>query len=182
VLVSPFEAPQANVCTQRRPWLRQKLPSDILTLQSKRHLNFVATARTVDALRVFVRMYPTIQLDPSQVRQLSGRPFVASGAAELSIFCQDVDFTKLFLDLLDPLGAVGESFSVARGHHDRPTGIARYNRNLDCWRTVSKGRQLLPKYPDQVGARNSFLGQQKIPLKDAETLNRDAKQYNRDRD
>jgi hypothetical protein len=28
---------------QRRPWLPQKLPSDILTLQSKGHLNLVAT-------------------------------------------------------------------------------------------------------------------------------------------
>jgi hypothetical protein len=28
---------------QRRPRLPQKLPSDILTLQSKRHLNLVAT-------------------------------------------------------------------------------------------------------------------------------------------
>jgi hypothetical protein len=30
--------------TQRRPRLRQKLPSDILTLQKSRHLNLVATA------------------------------------------------------------------------------------------------------------------------------------------
>jgi hypothetical protein len=29
---------------QRRPRLPQKLPSDILTLQSKRHLNLVATS------------------------------------------------------------------------------------------------------------------------------------------
>jgi hypothetical protein len=106
----------------------------------------------------------------------------AGGTVEFSIFCQDVDLTKLFLYLLDPLGAVGESFSVAHGHHDRPTGIARYNREFDRGRAVSEGRQLLLKNPDQVGARNSFLGQQQIPLKDAETLNRDAKQHNRDRD
>jgi len=31
--------------TQRRPRLLQKLPNDILTLQSKRHLNLVATNR-----------------------------------------------------------------------------------------------------------------------------------------
>jgi hypothetical protein len=68
---------------------------------------------------------------PSQVRQLSGRLFLALGAGEFSIFCQDVDFTKLFLDLLDPLGAVGESVSVTRGHHDRPALIAWYNGNLD---------------------------------------------------
>jgi|SRR5271169_2749962 len=111
-----------------------------------------------------------MRLDPSQVRRLSGRLYVASGAAEFSIFCQDVDFTKLFLDLLDPLGAVGESVSVARGHHDRPALIAWYNGNLDRWRTVCEGRQLLAKNPDQVGARNSFFGQQQVPLKDAETL------------
>jgi hypothetical protein len=87
-------------------------------------------ARTVDALWVFVRIHPGIQSDPSQVRQLSERLFVASGAVEFSIFCKEVDFTKLFLDLLDPLGAVGESVSVARGHHDRPALFAWYNGNL----------------------------------------------------
>jgi len=56
---------------------------------------------------------------------------VSTGRRNTLIFCQDVDFTKLFLDLLDPLGAVRESFSVARGHHDRPALIAWYNGNLD---------------------------------------------------
>jgi hypothetical protein len=69
---------------------------------------------------------PNDKLDPSQVRQLSGD----CGRRVLNLF-QDVDFTKLFLDLLDPLGAVGESVSVARGHHDRPALIAWYNGNLD---------------------------------------------------
>jgi hypothetical protein len=32
---------------------------------------------------------------------------VPGGTVEFSIFCQDVDFTKLFLYLLDLLGAVG---------------------------------------------------------------------------
>ena len=82
------------------------------------------------------------------------------GTVGFSIFCQDVDFTQLFLYLLDPIGAVAESFSVARGHHDRPTGIARYNREFDRWRAVSEGRQVLLKDPDQVGARNYFLAQQ----------------------
>jgi hypothetical protein len=46
---------------------------------------------------------------PSRVRQLSGRLFVASGAA-FSIFCQDVDFTKLVLDLLIRLVQSGSLF------------------------------------------------------------------------
>src|SRR4030088_269680 len=37
-------APAIAASTQRRPRLLQKLPSDILTLQSKRHLNLVATS------------------------------------------------------------------------------------------------------------------------------------------
>ena len=61
---------------------------------------------------------------------------------------------------LDALDAVGTSVPVVLGHHDRPALIARHNRNLDGWRAVRKRRQLLPKNPDQVGARNSFLGQQ----------------------
>jgi hypothetical protein len=41
----PAWAAAAAIATspQRRPRLPQKLPSDILTLQSKRHLNLVAT-------------------------------------------------------------------------------------------------------------------------------------------
>jgi hypothetical protein len=91
------------------------------------------------------------------------RPPQISAAAvatvEFSILRQNVDFTKLFLYLVDPLGTVGESFSVARGYHYRPTGLARYNREFDRWRAVSKGRELLPKNPDQVGVRNFFLSQ-----------------------
>ena len=87
-------------------------------------------ARTVDALWVVVRMHSTILVHRNFV-SLASELFVASGAAEFSIFRQEVDFTKLFLDLLDPLGAVGEPVSVARGHHDRPTLFAWYDGNLN---------------------------------------------------
>jgi hypothetical protein len=35
---------------------------------------------------------------------------VSTGRRNTLIFCQDVDFTKLFLDQLDPLGAVRDLF------------------------------------------------------------------------
>jgi hypothetical protein len=55
----------------------------------------------------------------------------SEAAVELLISCQDVDFTKLFLYLLDTLDAPGAFVSVVLGHDDRPALIARYNRNLD---------------------------------------------------
>jgi hypothetical protein len=50
---------------------------------------------------------------------------------EFSILRQVVDFTKLFLELLDTLEAIRASRSVARGRHSRPALIARYDRNGD---------------------------------------------------
>jgi hypothetical protein len=48
-----------------------------------------------------------------------------------SILGQDVDFAKLFLNLLDSLDAIRVSFSDIMGRQGRPAPIARYDRNRD---------------------------------------------------
>jgi hypothetical protein len=55
-----------------------------------------------------------------------------------SILRQDVDFTKLLLNLLDSLEATRVFFSDTLGRHGCPALIAWYDRNRDCWRTVIK--------------------------------------------
>jgi hypothetical protein len=149
---------------RRRPRLPRRPQSDISTLHSPKHLNLVATSQAVDVTDL-VRTQPN---DPDWISHVSRqlirkRPPQISAAAgatvKFLILRQDVDFTKLFLYLVDPLGTVRESFSVARGYHYHPTSLARYNREFDRWRAVDKGRERLPKNPDQVGARNFLLSQ-----------------------
>ena len=57
-----------------------------------------------------------------------------------SILGQDVDFTKLLLNLLDSLDAIGALFSDLLGRQGRPGLIAWYDRNRDCSRAVIKRR------------------------------------------
>jgi hypothetical protein len=78
----------------------------------------------------------------------------------LSILDQHVNRAKLFFDLRDVPDAARVRFSIAWGRHHRPAALAWHDRNLDGRGTVGIGRQSFAKNPDQVGARNSFLGQQ----------------------
>jgi hypothetical protein len=88
-------------------------------------------------------------------------PRVARAFTWLSIFGQRVNFAKLFFDLRHAPDAARVRFSVIWGRHHRPTALTWHDRNLDGRGTVRIGRQSFAKNPDQVGARNSFLGQQK---------------------
>jgi hypothetical protein len=69
----PAWAAAAAIATspQRRPRLPQKLPSDILTLQSKRHLNLVATA--VEGSPNSITFDPLNVLGPRQAHVRSWR-------------------------------------------------------------------------------------------------------------
>ena len=68
---------------------------------------------------IVIRMHPDV------------RPGGANIARGGSILRQDVDFTKLLLNLLDSLDAIRGSFSDTLGHHGRPVLIAWYDRNRD---------------------------------------------------
>ena len=59
------------------------------------------------------------------------RPDGANIAGRGSILRQDVDFTKLLLNLLDSLDAIRVLFSDTLGRHGRPALIAWYDRNRD---------------------------------------------------
>jgi hypothetical protein len=50
-------------------------------------------------------------------------------AVAFSILSQDIDFTKLLLELLDAPNAIRVFGSVAVCHHGRPALTARYDRN-----------------------------------------------------
>jgi hypothetical protein len=63
-------------------------------------------------------------------------PYRRRGGPELLILGQDVDVTKLLLDLLDTSDALGASRSVARGRHGGPAGLTRYDRDRDRWGAV----------------------------------------------
>jgi hypothetical protein len=59
------------------------------------------------------------------------RPGGANIARGGSILRQDVDFTKLVLNLLDSLDAIWVFFSDALDRHGCPALIAWYDRNRD---------------------------------------------------
>ena len=82
-------------------------------------------------LEIGLRIPPYRRQTAPWLPRLLFLPFLANHQGEGSILRQDVDFTKLFLKLLDTLDAIRVSFSVTLSRDDRPALIAWYDRNRD---------------------------------------------------
>jgi hypothetical protein len=71
-----------------------------------------------------------------------------------SILRQNVNLAKLFLNLLDALGAERVRMTVLPARYGPPAVFTRYDRNGNPRSTIVKRPQLFRKNPNQISVRN----------------------------